>query len=112
MIKPTITYADFDKLDLRVGKVVTAQAPEWSQKLLEFQVDFGTEIGNRTILAGVKNFYQPAYFVNKHLVFLVNLATKPMGTSESQGMMLAIDAANRPIPWEVTAEVEPGTAIK
>jgi len=56
-IKPSINYPDFEKLDLRVGKVVAASNPDWSEKLLEFKVDFGEEIGEKTILSGIKNDY-------------------------------------------------------
>ena len=39
-MKPTIQYSDFEKLDLRVGKIIEASAPDWSEKLLEFKVDY------------------------------------------------------------------------
>lgn len=51
-MKPSITFADFDELELRMGTVVAATEPEWSNKLLRFEVDFGPEIGQRVIFSG------------------------------------------------------------
>jgi len=55
MIKPVISYPDFDKLDMRIGTIVQAQEVPGSQKLINFTVDLGPEIGSRTILSGIKN---------------------------------------------------------
>lgn len=111
-MKPTIEYADFEKLDLRVGKILTASAPEWSEKLLEFTVDFGSEIGTRTILSGIKQWYQPDEFVGKHFVFVVNLAERKMGESVSQGMMIMGDGPEKPQPFSVPDEIVPGTVVR
>lgn len=111
-IKETIEFPAFAQLDLRVGKVVDAADPEWSQKLLELTVDFGDEIGQRTILAGVKEWYTPADFTGNNYQFVVNLAEKKMGQGVSQGMMLMADTADRPVPIPVDNGVEPGTVIR
>lgn len=111
-MKPTITYEDFDKLDLRIGKVVAAVAPEWSEKLLEFKVDFGPEIGEKTILSGVKAWFAPEDFVGNHYVFVINLAERKMGEGVSQGMMLMADRDHQAIPFVVQADVEPGLVVR
>lgn len=111
-VKDTIEYSDFEKLDIRVGKIIAASAPEWSRKLLEFKVDFGAEIGERTILSGVKTWYQPDDFLNNSYLFVVNLAPRKMGESESQGMMLMADEADQPVPIPVPAEIELGSVIR
>jgi methionine--tRNA ligase beta chain len=111
-MKPVIEYADFDKLDLRVGKVVAATAPEWSNKLLQFTVDFGPEIGERTILSGISKWFQPEFFVGKYFCFVVNLAERKMGEGVSQGMMLMADEADAPIPFAIQADVKPGLIIR
>ena len=49
-MKNTIQYQDFEKLELWVGKVIEASSLDWSEKLLEFKVDFGLEIGTKSIL--------------------------------------------------------------
>lgn len=110
-MKPTIEYPDFDKLDIRVGKIIAATEPEWSRKLLEYTVDFGEKIGERKILSGVKEWYKPEDFVGKKYLFLVNLAEKKMGEGVSQGMMLMADDG-RPVALPVLADVSPGTIVR
>ena len=90
-LKSTISYNDFAKLDFRVGTVVQAKDVEESEKLIKLSVDFGEEIGSRTIFAGIKGWYSPEDLVGKQTVFLVNLEPKPMPGGESQGMLFAAD---------------------
>ena len=52
-MKSTIEYFDFEKLDLRVGEVVDAIVPAWSEKLIELKVNFGDEIGEKTIFSQI-----------------------------------------------------------
>lgn len=110
-MKDTIHYEDFAKLDLRMGKVLAVEVPEWSEKLIQLTVDFGEEIGQRTIMAGIKAWYEPADLEGKTLVFVVNLAERKMGQGVSQGMMLAADG-DKPLPLTVLESVEPGTLIR
>lgn len=91
-----IEFNDFLKVDLRVGEVISAIAPEWSNKLLEFQVNFGEEIGQKTILSGVKQWYEPEFFINKKFIFVINLPERKMGEAVSQGMMLMVDNEEKP----------------
>lgn len=111
-MKDSIQYSDFEKLDIRVGKIVSASAPDWSKKLLEFNVDFGEEIGERTILAGIKEYIEPEQLEGLCGVFLVNLEAKKMGESESQGMMLMADEDEAPLPLIVSPDVKPGTIVR
>ncbi|MFZ5376534.1 MAG: methionine--tRNA ligase [Patescibacteria group bacterium] len=107
-MKPTIIYSDFEKLDLRVGMIIEANVPEWSEKLLEFKVDFGEEIGMKTIFSGVKAWYQPEDFLGKKFIFVVNLAERKMGPSVSQGMMLMADQEDKPVPVPTPNDLQPG----
>lgn len=111
MLKPTIMYDDFAKLDLRVGKVVAASIPAWSQKLIEFTVEFGPEIGQKTVLSGVRAWYQPDEFVGKNYVFVVNLAERKMGQGVSQGMMIMGDQDDKAMPFCVPDDLEPGSKV-
>ncbi len=110
-MKDIITYEDFSKLDLRVGKILEASAPAWSNKLLEFKVDFGAEIGILTILSGIKQWYDPADFVGKKYPFVVNLAPRKMGEGVSQGMMIMADAKEQPVVFPLDDKIEEGCAI-
>jgi len=111
-MKPIIEYPDFEKLDIRIGKVVAGSEPDWSRKLLEFKVDFGKEIGEKTILSGVRQWYKPEFFVGKMFCFIINLAERKMGEGVSQGMMLMADDDAMPMPFPVAADVEPGTIVR
>ncbi len=111
-MKPIIEYSDFEKLDIRVGKVIEASAPEWSKKLLQFTVDFGAEIGTKTILSGIKEWYSPDDFIGNNYMFIVNLAERKMGDGVSQGMMIMADGTGQPVPFALTPTVEPGTVVR
>jgi methionyl-tRNA synthetase len=87
-IKPFIEYADFEKVDLRVAKIVAAEAIPKSSKLLKLKIDMG---GERTLVAGIAKEYKPEELVGKKIVVVANLKpTKLMGI-ESQGMLLAAE---------------------
>jgi methionyl-tRNA synthetase len=87
-VKAEISYEDFEKVDLRVAKVLEAQAVPKSSKLLKLKIDIGEE---RTIVAGMGKDYKPEDIVGKYIVCIVNLKpTKLMGV-ESHGMLLAAD---------------------
>lgn len=84
-----ITFAVFEKLDLRVGKIVEAiQVPE-SKKLIKILVDFGSE--KRKAVAGLLKFYKPEELVGKKCVFLLNLQRRVLAGIESQCMILAAE---------------------
>jgi len=93
--KPTtveeISFEYFEKLDIRVGKVVEAEAVPQSKKLLKMQVDFGTE--KRQCIAGLQKYYKPEEVVGKKFVFLLNLRRRMIAGSESQAMVLAAEDA-------------------
>ena len=84
-----ITFADFEKLDLRVGKIIEAtQVPE-SKKLIKILVDFGSE--KRQAVAGLLKYYKPEELVGKKCVFLLNLQRRMLAGIESQCMVLAAE---------------------
>lgn len=112
MIKTTIDYTDFAKLDLRVGTIIEAEEVTGSEKLVKMTVDLGEEVGKRTILAGIKAFYPTKDLIARQLIILVNLAPKKMLTEESQGMLLAADINGKPFLLKPDEEVPPGTVIK
>ena len=77
----------FDKVDLRVGKVVEAERVEGSRKLLRLVVDLGAE--RRQIVAGIAERYTPQQLVGKYVVVVANLRPRRIMGMESQGMLLA-----------------------
>lgn len=110
-MKPVISYSDFEKLDIRIGNVISCSAPDWSKKLLRLEVDFG-EDGKRIIFSGIKEYYAPDLFVGKQFPFIINLAPKKMGEEESQGMMLMADGPDKPVLFAVTEVVPTGTVVR
>lgn len=112
MKKDNIAFGDFMKLDLRVGLVVKAQPLEASQKLIELTVDLGEDYGTVTILAGIRQFYEPEQLQGKKFVFVANLDPKPMAGSVSNGMMLAVDHDGKPLILPMPEEIIPGTALR
>jgi len=88
--KPTITYDDFCKLDLKVGTIIEASDHPNADKLVVLKVDLGTEV--RQILAGIKAYYAPEALLGKQIVVVTNLAPRKMRGLESNGMLLAASA--------------------
>lgn len=89
MLKDPISFPDFIKLDLRVGTIIEVEKVENSEKLLKMQVDFGSEIGKRQILAGLSKYYFPEDLLQKQVVAIINLEPRKIMGMESQGMLLA-----------------------
>lgn len=85
-LKPEIVYDDFARLDLRVGKIVSAEKVEKADKLLKLQVDLGFEV--RTIVSGIAMHFKPEEIVGKQVVVVANLAPRKMRGIESNGMIL------------------------
>ncbi|WP_069806556.1 methionine--tRNA ligase subunit beta [Vulcanisaeta thermophila] len=83
----TITRAEFDKVELRVGKVIHAERIEGSRKLLRLIIDIGSE--RRQIVTGLAEFYKPEDLINKYVVVVTNLEPRKIFGYESQGMILA-----------------------
>jgi methionyl-tRNA synthetase len=86
---PEITFDDFLKIDLRVGKVTEVIPVPNSKKLVRIIVDFGSE--KRQAVAGLMQHYKPEDLVGKKCVFLLNLKRRVMAGFESQCMILAAE---------------------
>ena len=86
-----IVYDDFAKVDLRVGKVLSAERIPRKDKLLKLSVDLGEVAGPRTIIAGIAlSFPEPAVLVGRQVVVVANLAPRDFGKGlVSHGMLLA-----------------------
>ena len=83
-----MTIDEFQKSDLRVGKIVSAERVEGSEKLLKLQVDIA-EPEPRQILSGIAKAYAPEDIVGKSVVIIANLEPRMMMGMESNGMLLA-----------------------
>lgn len=86
-IKPEITIDDFDKLDIRVGKVLECEKLKGADKLLLFKIDLGNEV--RQIISGIAKFYEPEKLIGKQVLVVVNLKPRKLRGVESCGMILS-----------------------
>ena len=84
-----VPFADFQKLDLRIGKIIEAIQVPTSKKLIKLIVDFGSE--RRQAVAGLLKYYSPEQLVGKKCVFLLNLQRRFLAGIESQCMILAAE---------------------
>ncbi len=88
-LKDEIEYDSFDKIDLRVGTIVSAEKHPKADKLLVFQVKMGTE--TRQILSGVAEQYKPEETVGKKVIVVANLKPRTLRGMNSEGMILFAD---------------------
>ena len=105
-----ISFSDWGKLDLRVGKILKVEDIEGADKLYKLEVDIGTE--TRTLAAGIKEFYSKEELEGKKCVIFVNLAPKTMRGVESKGMILAADEDGKPTLIVPEKDVEVGSKIR
>ena len=89
-IKPVVDFADFEKLDLRVGRILACEKVKKANKLLKFTLDDGSGTP-RTIVSGIAKFYEPEELVGRDVVFIANLAPRQLMSIESQGMILSAE---------------------
>jgi methionyl-tRNA synthetase len=88
-MKEKISFSDWEKVDLRVGKILNVEDHPKADKLYVLTVDFGKEIGKRTIVAGLKKHYEKEELEGKLGVFIANLEPVTLRGIKSDGMTLA-----------------------
>ncbi len=109
-VKTPVTFDDFEKLDIRVGTILSCEKVKKSNKLLKFEIADGLE--NRTILSGIAQYYNPEDLVGKQVCFIANFPPRKMMGLESQGMILS--AVNFDGTLSVITpqrEVKPGSQV-
>ncbi|MFW6109964.1 MAG: methionine--tRNA ligase [Patescibacteria group bacterium] len=105
-----VSFAEFKKLDLRIGEVVEVLEVESLDKVLKLRVDLG-ELGIKTILAGVKETHSKEDLVRKQIVVVANLAPKKIGGEVSEGMLLAVDTDKEPVLLTPNRKVAVGAKV-
>ena len=110
-VKPECSYEDFEKVDIRTGKVLECTKVKKSKKLLQFLIEDG--MGQRTILSGIAQSYEdPSVLVGKEICFIANFAPRKMMGIESQGMILsAVNADGTLTVIGPTGPVAPGAQV-
>ena len=110
-IKPVVSYEDFEKLDIRVGKVLTCEKVKKANKLLKFTLDDGSG-KERTIVSGIAKFYEPEELVGKSVLFIANFEPRKLMGITSEGMILsAVDFDESLSVTTTLREVKPGSQV-
>lgn len=110
-VRPDIAFEDFEKLDIRVGTVLSCERVPKADKLLKFVIADGLE--NRTIVSGIAKYYQPEELVGKQVCFIANLPPRKLRGIESQGMILSAEGPDGKLSVVTTlSEVAPGAEVK
>ncbi|MEY7999387.1 methionine--tRNA ligase [Clostridium sp. Mt-5] len=113
-VKPSkgeITIDDFEKLDLKVAKVLQCEPIKGSNKLLKFQLDLGEE--KRQVISGIAKYYKPEELVGKYVVIVANLKPIKLKGEISQGMILsaASEDNSKLFTVSVSGELPTGSTI-
>jgi methionine--tRNA ligase beta chain len=99
------------KLEIKIGKVISAEKIPEGGKLLKLVVDFGNE--TKQIMSGIAEHYtDPSVLVGKEMPFVTNLEPRKLRGYESAGMILAISTEDRPVLFHPEIEVPPGSIVK
>jgi len=106
----SISLTEFQRLDLRIGRVLEAEKVPESRSLIKMKIDLG-EPELRQVLAGIAEWYQPEDLVNQNFIFVCNLEPKTMMGEESQGMILCADIKGKAVLIPAP-EVPPGTIVR
>ncbi|MBI4050656.1 MAG: methionine--tRNA ligase subunit beta [Candidatus Doudnabacteria bacterium] len=105
-----ISFEEFQRLDLRVGKIIEASRIEGSEKLVKLEVDLGQE--QRQLVAGIGQDYAPEELIGRVIVVVANLESRNLMGIESQGMLLAVDSESGPVLLMPDKPVPAGSKIR
>ncbi len=108
-VKPMIEFGDFEKVDIRIGKIVEAEEVPKSEKMIKMQVDFGGE--KRQVLAGIKKWYQPKELIGKKASFVVNLKPVKLMGYDSEAMIMAAEKGKKVKFLTPESDIEEGAKI-
>lgn len=107
--KDYVEFEDFEKLDLRVGKVMECEKVPKSSKLLRFTIQTGSE--TRQILSGIAKFHKPEDLIGKNIIFIANLKPRKIMGLESEGMILSAEYQNDLSVLTVLNDIQSGAQI-
>lgn len=105
-----INIDQFKEVEMKVGTILQVEDVEGSEKLYKLTVDLG-EDSPRTVLSGIKKWFNPEDLINTQAVFVANLEPRPMMGLESQGMIMAVGDEN-PVLLRPATPVSPGSKVR
>jgi len=104
------TIEDFQKIDIRVGKVIEVKDAETRKPMYVLKVDFG-ELGVKQAIAGIKPFYTKEEILNKKFIFVFNLEPKKIANILSECMILAATKDDKVVVLQPDRDIEIGSRI-
>ncbi len=108
----TISIEEFKKVEIKIGKILSAEPIDGSEKLLKLSVDFGEE-NPRQILSGIAKYFSLGVgLVGLKCAFATNLEPRMMMGLESQGMLLAVSTEDHLSPLLVLEDIPVGSLVK
>ncbi len=110
MMGERISIEEFQRLDIRIGKVLKAEKIKGSKKLMKLEVDIGDEV--RQIVAGIAEEYRPEELEGELVAVLVNIKPAKLMGVESNGMILAADVDGKPVLLKPEKDVRPGAKVR
>ncbi|HOZ16001.1 MAG TPA: methionine--tRNA ligase [Tenuifilaceae bacterium] len=109
--KDAVSYDDFSKMDIRIGKVLEAERVPKTQKLMKLKVDTG--IDTRTLVSGIAEHFTPEQVVGRQVSILVNLEPRSIKGIESHGMILMAEDADGKLKFvQPSDDVANGSTVK
>ncbi len=107
-----ITYDDFKKVEMKIGRILSADRVEGSEKLLKLSVDFAEEIP-RQVISGIGTYFPSLEtLVGKQYAFVTNLEPRSIMGFESQAMIIAASTDSAIAFFDAEAMIPPGTLLK
>ena len=107
--KDYVEFEDFEKLDIRVGKVIECEKVKKSEKLLRFTLQVGSE--QRQILSGISKYHTPEELIGKNVVFIANFKPRKMMGMESCGMILSAEHDGELTVLTTAKDIQSGAEI-
>ncbi len=107
--KDYIEFEDFEKLDIRVGKVIECEKVKKSKKLLRFLLEVGSE--TRQILSGIAQYHEPEEFIGKNVLFIANLKPRKIMGLESNGMILSAEFEDQLTALTTLKDIQSGAEV-
>lgn len=107
--KDYVEFEDFEKLDIRVGKVIECERVKKSEKLLRFTLEVGSE--TRQILSGISKYHTPEELIGKNVVFIANFKPRKMMGLESCGMILSAEHDGNLTALTTVKDIQSGAEI-
>jgi methionyl-tRNA synthetase len=109
--KATITYEDFEKIDIRTAKILKAEKIKGADKLLQLTIDTGVD--TRTIVSGIALYYTPEEIIGKQVLVLINLAPRKLRGILSEGMILMAESPDGKLVFvQPSADIINGAVVK